>query len=156
MSIREMFGRINSVVKKECGRGATDQEIADAERALSVRFPRSYRAFLSEFGWAEIRHDVLYGLGCDVPSHHELVRNTLCERHQTEPLIPPYLVPIMNDGAGNNYCLDTSRLVDEECPVVFWDHEHEDGSNQSPVQVASSFDRWIVDRITDSPYANEG
>ena len=54
MSTCEMFSRIDSLVKQECGAGATDREIADAERALGVRFPESYKAFLSRFAWAQI------------------------------------------------------------------------------------------------------
>jgi cell wall assembly regulator SMI1 len=141
---------------KECVSGATDQEIANAERALGVRFPESYKAFLSRFGWAEIYYDTLYGLGPSVPPGYGLVKNALCERSEAEPLIPQHLVPVMNDGAGNNYCLDTSQLSSGECPVVFWDHEHEDGSDQSPEQVSSSFDQWLIDLIVDSTHADEG
>lgn len=155
MSISEMFSRINLLVNKECGGGASDQEIADAERAIGVRFPQSYKAFLLRFGWAEFYCDTLYGLGADVPLGFTLVRNALCERHEAHPHIPLHLIPIMNDGAGNNYCLDTSRLHDDECPVVFWDHEHEDGPDQSPEQVSPSFDRWLIDRIVNNPYAGE-
>jgi hypothetical protein len=155
MSISEMFRRIDLLVKKECGSGATDQEIADAEHALEVRFPTSYKAFLSTFGWARIFYDTLYGLGADVPQGYMLVRNTFCERYEAHPHIPLHLSPIMNDGAGNNYCLDTSKLHGGECPVVFWDHEHEEGPNQSPEQVSPSFDRWMIDLIEDSPFADE-
>ena len=70
--------------------------------------------------------------------------------------MPEYLVPVMNDGAGNHYCLDdTSRLDGGECPVVFWDHEHQDGPDQVPEQVSASFDRWLVDHIVNSPYADD-
>ena len=155
MSINKMFDRIDALVKKQCGSGATDREIADAERALGVRFPQSYKAFLSRFGHAQIYYDTLYGLGPDVPEGYGLVRSTFSERYEAQPLIPQHLVPIMNDGAGNNYCLDTSKLHGGECPVVFWDHEHEDGSEQTPNQVSSSFDRWLIDRIADSPHSDE-
>jgi cell wall assembly regulator SMI1 len=155
MSISEMFKRIDALKKKELGGGATDKEIADAERALGVRFPRSYKAFLSRLGWADIYYDTLFGLGTTVPPPCDLVKTALSERYELEPNIPSHLVPIMNDGAGNNYCLDTAKLRNDECPVVFWDHEHEDGRDQLPVQIAPSFDQWVIDLIEESPFTDD-
>lgn len=155
MSISEMFEHIDALVAKECGSGATDREVADAERALAVRFPQSYRAFLHRLGWAEIYYDVIFGVGPSVPPEYDLVKTAISERYEAEPLTPQYLVPIMNDGAGNNYCLDTSRFQDGECPVVFWDHEHEEGSDQTPTQVSPSFDRWLINRIVHNPCRDE-
>ena len=147
MSIDEMITWINLVARTEKGAGASDQEIVDVERAIGVQLPNSYKAFLATFGWARIDHDPLYGVGPDVPRPYALVRHVISERTDCEPAIPKHLVPFMNDGAGNHYCLETSYMRDGECPVVFWDHEHEDGSDQSPLQLSSSFDHWIVDRI---------
>ena len=155
MSISEMLNRIESLSKKEYGSGATDREIAAAEHTLGVRFPASYKAFLSNYGWARIYHDVLFGVGRTVDPADELVNTTLAERHELEPHIPNHLVPIMNDGAGNHYCLDTASYHGDECPVVFWDHEHWDGPDQTPQQVSPSFDRWLVDRIVESPHAGD-
>jgi cell wall assembly regulator SMI1 len=154
MSISEMLNSIDSLRKKECGSGATGQEMAEAEETLGVRFPASYKAFLSTYGWARIHHDVLFGVGRRVDPADELVKTTLSERYELGPHIPHHLVPIMNDGAGNNYCLDTSHFHGDECPIVFWDHEHEDGPDQTPQQVSASFDQWLIDRIADSPYAD--
>jgi hypothetical protein len=155
MSIHEMIRLITSLADKESGIGATEQEIADAERSLGVRFPRSYRALLLQFGWVRIYSDPLFGVGRGVPPEYELVETTLIERREAHPHIPPHLIPIMNDGAGNHYCLDTASYLGDECPVVFWDHEHQDGPDQSPEQVSPSFDRWLIDRIVNSPYADQ-
>lgn len=110
-------------------------------------FPSSYASFLRVIGWANIMHNYLYGIGESTPTHVELVRTTKWERELAEPSIPHSLVPIMNDGSGNNYCLDTSKLVNGECPVVFWDHEHEHGDKQTPEIVAPDFATWIVHEI---------
>jgi cell wall assembly regulator SMI1 len=155
MSISEMYRRIDLLTKKKCGEGATAQQIAEAELALGIRLPNSYKSFLLRFGWAEIDSDTLYGLGDDVAQGHTLVKNTFSERYHAHPHIPHHLVPVMNDGAGNNYCLDTSRPHGDECPVVFWDHEHHDGPDQLPEQVSPSFDRWLIDRIVDNPYTDD-
>ena len=155
MSISKMHEIIRSLGSGNYGRGAGPQEILDAERKMGVVFPRSYKDFLSAFGWARVSFDMLYGLGADVPAPYDLVKNVFCERCDAHPHIPHHLVPIMNDGAGNHYCLDISRFHDAECPVVFWDHEHDDGPNQSPEEVSPSFDGWLTDLIVNASSPNQ-
>jgi SMI1-KNR4 cell-wall len=150
MSIREMADHLRMLAEKEIGTGASDQDIADSQREIDVIFPASYKTFLALFGWARVYHDPIYGVGPSCPEPYALVRHVLLERTECEPNIPHHLVPIMNDGAGNHYCLDTSRFHGGECPIVFWDHEHWDGPDQSPEEVSPSFDRWLINRITES------
>jgi hypothetical protein len=61
------------------------------------------------------------------------------------PRLLQALVPIRNDGGGNHYCPDTRHLQDDECPVVFWDHE--EGATQTPEQVAVNFTAWLTDEL---------
>jgi hypothetical protein len=152
MSISEMYAHINSLGNNKSGRGASDRDVSDAESQIGVHFPASYKAFLTNFGWVRVSFDMLYGLGPDVPAPYELVKNVLCERHEAYPHIPKHLLPILNDGAGNHYCLDTAKFRGDECPVVFWDHEHPDGPDQVPVHISASFDRWLIDLIANSPH----
>lgn len=129
------------------GSGATADEIAAAERRLGTMFPEAYRRFLSHFGYLSVGHIETYGLGVSVPSHLDLVRNTECERSEFEPHLPVWLIPVMNDGGGNHYCLDTSHVIDGDCPVVFWDHEA--GIRQSPRTVGDSFCSWLIRYLRD-------
>ncbi|MDP8944134.1 MAG: SMI1/KNR4 family protein [Actinomycetota bacterium] len=126
----------------ERGQGAIAEEIERAERELDVILPDGYRSFLRELGWAAIGHHEIYGLGAEVPYHLDLIRVTMSERTEALPLTPPWLVPVMNDGAGNLHCLDTSRLRHGECPVVFWDHEL--GEAQVPDDVAEDLPSWLA------------
>lgn len=142
-----MFDRIRDFADKDYGCGASDSEIAAAEQSLGVLLPDSYRSYLRLIGWARFSHCELYGLGLDTPPHLGLVNNTVVERNSMEPALPLTLVPLMNDGAGNHYCLDTSATVAGECPVVFWDHEA--GTSQCPELMAQSFPNWLV-KLLDS------
>jgi cell wall assembly regulator SMI1 len=146
MNTTKMDDRIARFPDKTCGRGANPEQIAAVEKRLGLRFPKSYRHYLQNYGWCRFSHQELYGLGTDVPSHLELIRNTLSERQDMGPPLSPLLVPVMNDGAGNHYCLDTSKMKADECPVVFWDHEL--GEKQKPGFVAASFDEWLVELLT--------
>jgi cell wall assembly regulator SMI1 len=147
MSIVEMNNSIITFTDKECGRGAELPEIANGEQILGVTFPESYRNFLSDVGWARFAHEQVFGIGSDVPAHLDLVRITLAERSEFEPRMPPHLIPIMNDGMGNHYCLDTSVMKNQECPVIFWDHEQT--SKQIPERAADTFDAWLIDLLHD-------
>jgi len=145
MSYKELREKILAFPGKECGAGATTEEISYAETSLKTTFPESYRQFLQEFGWAGFAHEELYGLGSDVPFYLELVRNTNAERNQMRPSLLPYLVPLMNDGFGNHYCLDTRMMRKSECPVVFWNHEL--GEDQHLELVSDTFDTWLSDML---------
>ncbi len=118
-----------------------------AENTLAVRLPESYRHYLRRIGWGRFSCEELYGLGIDTPSHLELVKNAMAERDMMGPPMPPTLVPLMNDGARNHYCIDTSATIMGECPVVFWDHE--EGHNQKPNKVADSFEQWLINLLAE-------
>jgi cell wall assembly regulator SMI1 len=142
MAYQHLRDKITVILDKECGKGASQEEVRIAEINLGVTFPKSFRQFLNEYGWARFGHQELYGLGRDVPAYLELIRNTRAEREKMHPFLLPDLVPLMNDGAGNHYCLDTRMMKEGECPVVFWNHEL--GENQDPERVSDDFVNWII------------
>ena len=141
----ELIRRLRSFREAEFGQGATSQEIELAKQQLGVEFPRSYKAFLEHFGWASIDGLELYGLGEDVPAYLDLLKMTLSERTEMRPRLPSYLVPLMNDGFGNHYCLDVGLREQGECPVVFWDHNL--GEAQEPEYVARNLEGWLSEEL---------
>ena len=140
-----LIRRLRSCREAEFGRGATPQEIEQAEEQLGVRLPGSYKAFLRHFGWASLEGLELYGLGEDVPAYLDLVKVTSSERAQMRPRLPSRLVPLMNDGAGNHYCLDVASSEQGETPVVFWDHNL--GESQDPEYVAPNLGAWLSEEL---------
>jgi cell wall assembly regulator SMI1 len=130
---------------KEFGHAAAQADISTAEATLGTKLPESYKAFLREFGWGGVDSWELFGVGRGVPNYLDLVRITESERTLAHPHIPAALIPILNDGFGNHYCLDTSALHEGECPVVFWDHEK--GTGQKPEVVSPRFDLWLPDML---------
>lgn len=136
------FGEIERIINEAdtrvTGHGASEIEIVGAERRLCLNIQGSYRRFLSKFGWGGIKHIELYGLGTDVPPFLDLVRVTLSERNEMMPRLKHMLLPIMNDGGGNLYCLDMESRGPN---VVFWDHEL--GTNQTADVIAENFETWL-------------
>lgn len=126
----------------EVGKGATQATIQSAERVLGISIRGDYRRFVEEYGWGGVGHIELYGLGDDVPRHLNLVDITTSERTEMSPRLRVELLPIMNDGGGNLYCLD---LRTEGPEIVMWDHEGT--SHQNPGVEASDFSAWLASKL---------
>lgn len=142
MTFDDLAQALRNFKSKAFGKGATVREIAMAEKQLGNSINGGYREFLLAFGWGGVEHLDLYGLGSDVPRRLDLIRVTESERTEMMPKLPVHLVPIMNDGAGNLYCLDTRF---GEPPIVFWDHEASEG--QHPAVEATCFNEWLLSVI---------
>lgn len=108
MTFDELRALLVEVGPLEVGKGAPTAAIEAAEKALGIFIRGDYRRFLEHFGWGGVGGIEVYGLGDDVPRHLSLVNITRSERSEMFPRLRPELLPIMNDGAGNLYCLDTT------------------------------------------------
>lgn len=143
MTFDELADMLEKSPSKSLGRGASEAELNAASARLGVNLTGSYRLFLQRFGWGGVGSLELFGLGSDVPPYLSLTAMTLSEREQAHPSLPAHLVPLMNDGGGNLYCLDSRRK--DQTPVVFWDHTA--GEQQEPVPVAPDFLVWLAERV---------
>lgn len=139
MKFEQLVDLIAHIDPVSVGRNATDEEIRAAELRLGVPIRGSYRTFLLTFGWGSFQHLEILGLGVDVPPYLNLVMVTESERTEMKPRLPRHLLPIMNDGAGNLYCLDTNP---DEPTVVFWDHDA--GEHQTPSLEGDNFIDWLA------------
>jgi SMI1-KNR4 cell-wall len=143
MTFDDLARRLVSSSSKVLGRGANEHEILAASVRLGVNLSGGYRRFLQRFGWGGVGALELFGLGSDVPPYLDLVALTESERTEMYPALPHYLIPLMNDGGGNLYCLDSRGMG--EPPVVFWDHTA--GEGQTPASVAPDFISWLAERL---------
>ena len=121
--------------------------VEKAELALGVRFPPSYREFVSKLGCGGIGSLEIYGITSDnfenarVPNGIWL---TLEERRSIG--LPDHLILIYSLGEGTTYALDTSqRGEDGECPVVAWPVG---GSSDSRLEViAKDFGEFLLSMV---------
>ncbi len=98
----------------ECSGPATEDEIAAAEKALGVRLPRSYRAFLRQFGAGYLNAYDIFGLPGDRLWGDVVMMNQIAPNPR-----PSHLVKFTDDVGDYGFYLDTSRIGgDGECPVV--------------------------------------
>jgi len=110
---------------------------------LGIHIAGDYRDFVESLGWGGADDFEIYGLGADVPDHLDLCAMTESERTVANPPLPANLLPLLNDGGGNLYCIDL--LAGED--VVIWDHER--SSDQTPERVAPNFSALLQQLLDD-------
>ena len=144
----EVARRLHELTPSPFSGPASPETIVEAEAELAVTFPLSYRLFLREFGAGDIPFDI-YGVDPEAESKQwgcwSVVGMTQSEREDVEPRMRHSLIPFTPDGAGNHWCLDTSRLVGGECPIVFWNHEGDE--DQEVEQTHPAFLDWLEETL---------
>jgi hypothetical protein len=145
MEFSDLESQILTYPGRVQGLGATTGEIAAAEKVLTIRFAGGFRTFLERFGWLSVEGLEIYGIGARVPKYLSLVEITLSERSEMRPKLRPDLVPVMNDGGGNLFCLDTAAGTSGSGAIVFWDHALD--ADQDPEIIAASFEEWLSAKL---------
>jgi antitoxin YobK len=106
------------------GQKHSDDDIREAENALNVVLPESYKNYLKEWGCLNIGPFEYYGLTKDNNFVESSVPNfvwfTLQVREQVG--LPERLVVFQNKNEEIYYCLDTSLPIDGDCKVAVWDN----------------------------------
>lgn len=118
--------------------GISENEIENAMKTLSVVFPESYKAFLSDFGGGDAGGEIIFGITNN--EEDDVVIATQMERSQG---LPKNLIII---GFSNDtlVCLDTSKMNNGECPVV----EVNDDYSEIEV-VADTFGEFLYEYLNE-------
>lgn len=118
--------------------GISENEIENAMKKLSVVFPESYKAFLSDFGGGDAGGEIIFGITNN--EEDDVVIATQMERSQG---LPKNLIII---GFSNDtlVCLDTSKMNNGECPVV----EVNDDYSETEV-VADTFGKFLYEYLNE-------
>lgn len=114
--------------------GASKVEIECAMKELSVTFPESYRAFLSDFGAGDAGGEIIFGI-TDIEEEN-VVEVTKMERRAG---LPNNFV-IINYWDDAFCCLDISKMKKNECPVVMLSEDY-----KVTKTVAESFGQFLYD-----------
>ena len=124
--------------------GPKDKKLIEsAERALGLRFPPSYRAFLKKLGCGGVAGEEFYGVvdenfyDSGIPDG---IWETLSRREKFG--FPQHLIIIATTGFGPDYVLDSSSPgPDGEYPVVLWNFDRVEEV------VADSFGSFFLEQI---------
>lgn len=116
--------------------GVTVKLIKEIEKELNTQLPKSYKWFLSHYGYGGINGVFIQGVGLD--NSLQVVNST---RNLREYGLPRNLVVIesMDEYV---YCLDTSQMTNNECPIIDWDQSVGIGEVQYDNLYSYLFDRF--------------
>lgn len=119
--------------------GVSKSEIENAMKTLSVTFPESYKAFLTDFGGGDAGGEIIFGITNN--EENDIVIATKMERSVGLPknLI---IIGFWNDTL---VCLDTSKRNGEECPVV----EVNDDYTKIEV-IAETFGKFLYEYLNEA------
>lgn len=113
--------------------------ILKVEEMLGLKLPKSYKWFIENYGHGGINGVEVYGISkADIPS---CVRHTNNYRQYG---LPVELVVIENCDEWL-YCIDTGKMVDDECPIVRWDK-----NSKSTFLSFNNFYEYLYNRFNDN------
>ena len=116
--------------------GVTVKLIMKIEKELNTQLPESYKWFLRHYGYGGINGVFIQGVGLD--NSLQVVNAT---RNLREYGLPKNLVVIENMDE-YVYCLDTSQMANNECPIIDWDQSIGIGEEQYDNLYSYLFDRF--------------
>jgi antitoxin YobK len=127
----------------------SEQLVEQAEAALGLAFPPSYRAFVRELGAGDIGGEEFYGIvdedfeNSGIP---DAIWLTLGERGSSN--LPDSLILVGATGDGSYFALDTARTdAAGEAPVVVWT-PGASSPGEDLEQIASSFGSFFAEAIS--------
>lgn len=144
--MRSSLVSLRSLAGAQWGPVASEAGISALESALECRLPDDYRQFLWEFGWFESPDVTINGISGDENQRGTSAIDVMrWEQTESGNPLPPGLLPISNDGAGNLSCIVLSGPGTGT--VVFVDHDRDGPGDVEPE--AGSFAEWLTRRLRD-------
>jgi len=119
--------------------------ISDAERALGVEFPPTYRSFVRRFGAGDLFGEEIYGV-IDGDFDRPAVPNGtwITHKRREESGLPEGMIVVAALGEGSDVVLDTAaRGQDGEAPVLVWTPGASSPDDDLEV-LAADFGEWLL------------
>lgn len=122
--------------------------VVQAEQALGLTFPPTYRQFLRSVGCGAVSSNEFFGI-VDGDFENSSVPDAiwLTLRHQRMSRLPRSLILVSETGDGGYYAIDRSQVASNgESPVVEWWPGMPDASGNGRV-VAEDFGSFFLQRV---------
>ena len=157
-TIEKAFVLLSTLGKQVAQSGkAPVAAINEIEKALNLRFPNTYRLFLSRFGAIKVGPITIYGLSLPVDDEPSLIW-ALQGLRSIFPDMPKNLVPIHPvEESGLLACLQCQQVEvsTDDAPVVLWDMRAPT-SDQNFEPVSPNFAQYLYDRLSEWKYREIG
>jgi cell wall assembly regulator SMI1 len=126
----------------DLGETITDSRLDEFEAKIGYKLPLDFRYIL-------IKHNSFSLAGTQVYGLDKSFRGTSLDKvyqfeHEEveDPMFKEFL-PFSPDGRGNHYCFDLSKLENDICPVVFWQHDYHYSDKDDVETCNNSFIEWV-------------
>jgi hypothetical protein len=122
----------------------TDADLDELEAGLGLKYPRLYRELLKNVHYVMLTEFGVRFFGHESDSWRAELENAYRYAWKPMRIVGAGLIPFGSEcllDAGP-VCFDTRRMVNGDCPVVYWDHEAV-GTNREIAPMFSSVDRMF-------------
>lgn len=120
-----------------------DSRLEQLEQSIKYEFPIDFKHILKRFNGFSLCGKEVSGLGVEY-KESSLDRIYHFEHSHSANKMPSHFFPFSNDGRGNHYCLDLSKLnANKTCPIIFWQWDYNYGSMNEVETCNEDFCEWI-------------
>ena len=122
-----------------------NESIAEAEHILNITFPASHIKFLEKYGCGSLFGMEIYGIVSDTNIEGKGVPSLvwLTKKLRAENNAPFEYVPVAFADDGGYYVLDTSKMENNECPILIWET-----GNFSSEKAYDNFAHFLLSQIS--------
>jgi cell wall assembly regulator SMI1 len=120
----------------------SDNRMEDFEKEIGYKFPKDFKYFIKQNNGFTLAATQVNGIGIEY-KENSLDKLYNIEHNEVENPMPKEFLPFSADGFGNHYCLDLSRIENEFCPIVFWQHDFEYRNIAEVETCNESFISWV-------------
>ena len=130
------------------GKPIIDDRLEVWEERIGYSFPFDFKFFLKRSNGFSLVGTEVFGIDNEYKASS---LDAIYDFEHIEVLakMPHHFLPFSNDGRGNHYCLDLSRLTDQGCPVVFWQWNYDYTSLDEVETCNESFTSWVKEVMID-------
>ena len=130
------------------GEPILDKRLEELEDQIGFNLPLDFKYLLKKHNSFSLGGTEVNGLG--LPFKAASLDQLYYNEHEEvgNPMLKEFL-PFSPDGRGNHYCLDLLRLEDNECPIVFWQHDCDYLYREDVKICNNSFTEWIKEVMID-------
>jgi SMI1-KNR4 cell-wall len=131
----------------EIGNKIDDNRIENFEKQYSLILPNDFKQFIKNVNGFSLMGTEVYGF--DMTKSESIEAVYQFEHFEVREPQYSHLVPFSPDGRGNFYCLDTSKLSNDSCLIVFWVSNYEYTEIDTPEISHKSFLDWVQEVVID-------
>lgn len=126
----------------------TDDDITILENKINLKYPELYKDFLKykHFYDLENINDIIFFKHCVRDWRSDLLENYF-EYWEPDEIIKKGFIPFANYSDWGVVCFDTNRMINDDCPIIMFDHENFYNEEVYFEELYPSFEIMAIDLV---------